>query len=802
MSNIDTVLEEVAELNATVRPADAEQRLHSLMSSLGDSELREREDDLRRAITQFLPKRRRRLTALLDGLVETVPNAPVAGPAQAPDSDVDIEPLGAFFVDRLNELSQHHIFQWSTFYRDSLSRSFDQFLEAAHRTRYTSSIWALIRLELAKHAQEIFQKGYYHLTSRGSELPQYAVTKSLNGLQRFLDLPIEFYSTNLPTIRSTADARLLRSLCSAMVGAILEGYAGVLLNRPGSQVLPRFPRSWAHTLPFLTSSDLSSFLARLEAGEFRDGVTKSVVPFAKALDELSVRKGDYTPLPVLAQFSWESRRLDISLNPPPYAAEPQLIEAQCFLDAAFLHRSALDEARRQGISLLVAPIRSDLHATLTGSPLFDRIVVPADDESIDGSAVIRKVINALEYTIYQRKSPRVGAQPLEYNFARGFPLQNPFLTRYYRVYRSSVHELLGAFERRNGVRLWCSVRRSGKTTACFNLGSTTGRSVVVSQTCAGTEQVPEDNLFYEHVCETLTRDHQLKRSFFRDLVVRCAASRGSEDDRFVFVLDEYETLFGRLQSAARRDRNVRYAVVQPLLDQMVAFARDNLLVFLGQQPNAHFILMDQNQLSASIEQDSFPLFRHDRETVRGEFPEFIRKVLSDRADCDLHFVNAIFAETAGHPYLTVNLLVEFVDWLIETQRPVAQLSLKREDVEAFAATKLRRSRVSLCPEYQFFREVVAHATSAEGRRDVPWLHAVYSCLREICNASPDTFACSRGDFDAMVDQLGLPAVGFSPDLLLATGNQANFLQYNESSVWPKIRLLGRIAAVSQREVMA
>jgi hypothetical protein len=804
MSEIDNLLEEVEQLIINAKPREAEERVRSLLSTIGDTELRIWEVDLRRTINRFLPKRRRALTAALDQRLGKAAAASEDDAVPPPHTDIDLQQLAEVFAADLEELSEHHIFQWSTFYRDRLSSFFDQFFDGARHAGEVSAVLTMARHALTMHAREIFQKGFNYVTLQSHETPQYAITKSLHGLQRFLDLPIEFYSTKLSIVRDTASARILRSLCSAMVGAILEGYSSVRFNRQsGTQVLPRFPRSWAYALPFLTSSDLSGLLTRLEPGDFRDGLINSVNPFIEALDELAGQATDYVPLPALAQLMWDLRRLDTSLHPPPYAAEPQLIEAQCYLDASYVQRGALEEAASRDVGVVVAPLRPDLQTLVGRNERLNRIVVPIADESAPGvSSTRHRVISALEYTIYRRRSPRVAAQPLRYNFAREFPLHNPFLTRYFHVYRSSVRELLRTFERRNGVRLWCSVRRSGKTTGCLDLGSSTGQSVVVSQTCASTGQIPDGNIFYDDVCKALADGRQLALSFFRDVITRCAFDRGSDEDRFVFVLDEYETLFGRLRAALRREPELQYTVVQPLLDQLVAFTRDNLLVFLGQQPNAHFILMDQNQLSAYVEQDSFPLFRHDRENIQGEFAELIRKVLIDRADFDLGFVNAIFSETAGHPFLTVNLLVEFVDWLIETNRPVAALSLSQEDVVRFWGEKLQPARVSLSPEYRFFREAITEATSPEGKRHTPWLHAIYTCLHEMASSSPETFSCSRADFASIVDSLQLQELGLGADLILSTGSQANFLEYDENNVWPKIKLLGRIAAVSRGRVTA
>ena len=40
------------------------------------------------------------------------------------------------------------------------------------------------------------------------------------------------------------------------------------------------------------------------------------------------------------------------------------------------------------------------------------------------------------------------------------------------------------------------------------------------------------------------------------------------------------------------------------------FSHENLLVFPGQEPGKHFILMDQNQIAPYVRPEPFPLFEH------------------------------------------------------------------------------------------------------------------------------------------------------------------------------------------------
>jgi hypothetical protein len=460
----------------------------------------------------------------------------------------------------------------------------------------------------------------------------------------------------------------------------------------------------------------------------------------------------------------------------------------------------LAEAVALDISVVVAPLRPDLqNLVVHDARLGERLVIPAADGGGQPSITTR-ITSMLEAAVYRRRGPAIGDQPIQYNFARRFPLHHAFLTRYFHVDRSSVRDLLRTFENRNGARLWCSVRRSGKTTACLDLEDGAGRALVVSQTCEAPSQTPGGDVFYQGVLSALSDGSQLPNSFLDDILTRCNVALKTGYERYVFVLDEYEILFGRLRSALRTDPDLRYTVVQPLLNQLVAFTRDNLLVLLGQVPDAHYILMDHNQLSAYLEQDAFPLFRHRQGSTDTEFCQLLKRVLTDKISFRQDFSDACFAETSGHPFLTVKLLIELVDWLIECERPLSSLSLDSSDFAAFSSSKLTQSHLAVSAEYSFFTNAISAAIGRDGRRSMPWLHAIYSCLRAMALAAPGAIRISRSDFSYVVRELGLSELGFTPEGLLSTGAQANFLRFDEDYVWAKIRLLGRIAGVTRPRV--
>ena len=68
-------------------------------------------------------------------------------------------------------------------------------------------------------------------------------------------------------------------------------------------------------------------------------------------------------------------------------------------------------------------------------------------------------------------------------------------------------------------------------------------------------QVPTS--FYERFSDALDAGRRISGTFVRDTIIECANVNTPESQRFVFVLDEYETLFERMRLAVKRDRELR-----------------------------------------------------------------------------------------------------------------------------------------------------------------------------------------------------------------------------------------------------
>ena len=814
MTSIEDQFTEIGSLLAKKEGKRPEEKLEALMRQMAPRDLDEWRPEVKRLIDKFRPKRRRNLLTVLasrapDDAVQAQGAKTVSVAREAAGSyavAIDAKLL-AEFRGALEELRERHIFQWSTFYRDCLARYLDRFLEEMKRRPRDDSGDVLAR-PFAEHAGDVFSQGYAFAISKGHGHDD-AIRKSLNGLARFLALPLDFYSARASDSSPAESIFALRLLTSAAVRGILEGYATAQFgNKMGGPLLPRFQRQWLHYMAFLTPGHADRVIDLLEPGPLVDGLQASVLPLLDAFQCFHERgRGDYVPVPVAGQYSWYQRRLDVSLRPPQDAVSQRLLVASAFLEEGFVSIADLDEAVRRQTRLVIAPLKPDVKSIVRGREDLAAIVVaPEVDGEAQGARVpadrprtqaAKDAFRVWERAVFDLRSRFQRSTPIAYNFARDFPLHDPSKETFFRIPRTSVRDLLRTFERRPGVRLWCSVRRSGKTTACFDLESTTGDSVIVSQTC-GVNESDDATALYEGVREAVASGRMVPKTFIADVVSQCA-THYDESKRTVLVIDEYETLFGLLRNAVEEDPRKRHPVVQPILNQLMKFSYDNLLVFLGQQPDAHFILMDQNQLAPYVKQDPFPLFEHVRGTRTGEFSELVRRILMERIECAPGFMDALYDETAGHPYLTANVLGEFVEWLIEKRRPQLGLRVDGADFASFAGDKLTAAGIMLSPDYDFFRQAAADAMSERGYRANPWLFTAYWVLRLLSKRESDRFHVESAGFPELMRGIPVPEGGCLPERheVLRSASQANFLSYDEDRVRVRIRTLGRIASAVQ-----
>ena len=790
-----------AELKAFGHREIPEQKLRDLIRRMNRQDLKDWRPNLAQVIDlHFMPKRRR---ALLDFIDDEIAGRPTDARersfrATRPSTQQGriIRPAAVSINDQfqreLRELSEKHIFQWATRYQDCLSRYFDFYIERLESLSTPNDGPPLLK-HLAEHSCDIFTKGYNYSVHTQYLSHSGAVEKSITGLGRFLDLPLSYYSTRASRSYDQRSILALRQVFSNSVVGILSGFATVQIGEmSGTAALAVFHEKWADILAFLTPSAARTTANLIPSGPFRDGIIRSVLPLLDSVGHLlNKKREDYFPIPLLSHFSSDNRCLEISVRAPP-SSSSRFIEVQAHLDDAHVSRHTIDRAYRQRMSLVVAPLKPDVREQVRSSPVLRKIVVDTHDSS---QAIVEHAIQIWEEKIFSLRSKRRGPA-LTYNIARDFPLLEPSskIPRFYRVHRMSVRELLGTIGKRNGVRLWCSIRRSGKTTSCLDFDTNSGDAVIISQTC-GTAPSNDARLFYQRVSEALALGTQLDPTFVETTVMECARETVDKSTRKILIIDEYETLFGRLRATANQNKLVRYTVVQPLLDQFVEFAHNDQLIFMGQQPDAHLILMDQNQLAPCVVQDPFPLFTHVPGKKSGEFAALVRKIFSDQIEYDTGFLDALYDETSGHPFLTANTLCVMGDWLIEERRSGDRLVLQRGDFESFRDTQLRPRKMMQSPDYSFFRGAASEALGRLGYESNNWLFAVYWVVRELCKTGGTQMMVSREEMPRIMKNIPAPGPLPEADEILRTASQANFLNYTDDRVWVKIRTLGRLAAV-------
>ena len=789
-------------------PADM---VRMLIGNLGRVELTTWQQDFCELIREFEPRppaksggramrRYRELKELLDGKLAANRGRP---PPEIVERQAEYlidyhSPNLAAFRSSLDNLQRKHLFQWTTSYKDCLDRDLaaaikDAKNEASPHT--ASEAWGRA---LSEHANQIFSQGYSFARDNHVEHEE-ALHKALNGLRSFLRLPLEFYSERISSA-DAHDATVLRSVCSGAFAGIVNGFASATFgSASGGRCLDDAPQAWLSYLGFMTHRDAASVRKRMGTGLLADAIDASVAPVLHAIDWLGEgQRPAIAPMPVECQFAESpKRRLDIYLRPPGPANNTTPRVASFLEDAS---TADIEDCWRNRVRLIVAPMRPDATSSMKKKPgMVDALVFAGDkpDEKTN------RCFRILDDVFLQYVSAWRGGGPLTYNFAREFPLQKPDEVRHFHVTRTSVRDLLRVSDREgSGVRLWCSIRRSGKTTACVDLESGSDRTLVLKETCGAKTGYASDAFmrgFRNALKDAKTNDVAIDDGFVFDLVRSCIPdvddAGKKESDRIVLILDEYESLFRHFR-ANEDNEKVRLNLLEPFLNQLLAFSIHNLVVFLGQQPDAHFVLMDQNQLAPYVKQEAFPLFEHRVNTTSGEFAELIGRVFGGRLEFSSGFANELFEEVAGHPWLTVNVLVAFVEWLIE-RRWSASDAVDDHDFVRFREAKLDNGGVALQPEFAFFRDYITRNMSTRAFKTNPWVYAVYWILHYLGEGSVD-----KDGFRALVDRVPKPngrEIRPWTEILMQAA-MANFLSFDGESVSSRIRVLGRLAASARPQV--
>ncbi|WP_374359899.1 hypothetical protein [Pseudoduganella danionis] len=780
---------------------DASKQLSDLIRTLPRQELVLASHDIRHQVDRFLKRRRRDLLQELDvrlnmAAQDSFRNDEGKGARSPLSPDSTASPLSARVQGMLRDLASNHIFKWSPNYRDTLRFIIDSALNDLRDSDFIDSEIAAISEHFAVHSQDIFSRGYAFQIRRGLE-PAIAEIKSVSGLQAFLDLVVSIFIERRQTVASAASAGILWGTTSVILVGIVKGYGAVEFEDiTGWQMLSKHPRVWVPPMGFCRGTELTAFFDDFPL-DYRDqDLHLSLGGTVLAIERMAHKfYGDDVLLPRLSRMSVQGpARLDITLAAKRGEQRQDLL-VTCYWEGALQSNLPITAAQALRAAVVVAALDDRVGAWVEAEQI--RGVVNTAGYAADSQQVhhLSELIFACIQDQEIRDDGYGDPTVMTHNFASDFPLDDPDFRRQFLVQRHSVKLLLQELEGSTGVHLWCSVRRSGKTTAAQELTDSSGASVVVTQTMDRVPRMPIQNIFATRIREAFQATVELADDFFVRVVRECTlAATASEagDRRTVFIIDEYETLFGLIDAYSRADRALKVMVALPLLSQMVDFATRNLLIFMGQRPDAYLVLSAQNQLSPLVRQLSFPLFEHVDGAPNAEFSQLLAYVLGEKLPFDTSFGTAVYEETSGHPYLTVNLMVDFCDWLITNRYRLGGAALTGQQFADFAKDRLATAALKRSPHYEFFHGQMAEYLSEQAREDEPWLCAIANILKLLATKHPRNFSCSVNTYEQWAAPIGA-AAKMSTARLLTTGGHSNFLRDQDGKVSSGIRLLARLA---------
>lgn len=794
--SIESVLAEIEELISRQEVSKAYENLISLFEQCSHVDLKRLHDPILEIIARFLPKRRRNLTAVFSGrLGFKEPTGPADGLPSVASSEESLQAFVASLNERFDELRDWHIFQWSTYYRDGLRALTAETVQLLRAGINPDVAFEHIALTIKRHSVEIFTHGFKYVMAQTWSTLDVATVKSLGGVRSFLELPVEIYADESSRITEPKDCRTLRRITSRMLRGILTGFLDAEFgDADPAELLSRTAKTWIQVLPLLELDDLNALDELLRLDAIAPILGHPLKLLAQELDHASSESSVDAVVVTSATVNINEGLIEITLRPPSDSSDTKPLELAILSGDGPAVRHLIEQKVKRGFIACVTPMPAAVYwkGSFPTREVKD-IVVEMPKEGADPGFLLTR----LRSRFYENKVVLKTGVPLRTNIAERFPLESPKQLTFFRVERPSIRALQTTLSTRTGVILWCSVRRSGKTIGVSELASGIEERDAVFQRCELTGGDKPSRMLFEEVSDALEKMLPLPRDFLRKIVAH-AAPMGLHPNRgSILIVDEYDRLFGKLRVVGRASDEARQLIILPLLDQFVEFATENLLILLGQQPNAHYIFMDQNQLSAYVQQEPYPLFSHEMSSHESEFHELVRRTFQTTLQFDTTFVDSIHEETGGHPFLAINLLRDFVDWLIVKKIVPSHTLLTSKLFAEYSVHGLTAAAIGRSRHYQYFREAASGALSEDGINQGPWLYSAYRLLRELakkCGAGYISIEQSEIEDFVASTLLHANLNSYTPDSFLASAAQSNFIEFSEQQIKAKIPLLARISA--------
>lgn len=745
--------------------------------------------DLWEVLEEFQKRRRRILGELLQQALERGPRLVDRQPGLP--EPTQISPYDDY-QRRMSEIAGRHIFQWSTYYKDNCSYILKDAVSRLSEMHDNTEAEDRIRAIFAEHSRDIFSKGYEKVLERGLAY-EIGVAKSVRGLQQFLNVIIGVLRDQRENSPSKAQAAIYWDIASAMISGILLGYRDVSVEElAGEDLLRDYQNAWTPALGFCRGRH--AILLAEQGRSVFNGSEASICSLLIGVDRWASQALTPAVMPKYSRVAIGLSRLDITYSMAVDRVSQDIV-ASVFFGSPLYFKDDLSDSIALA-DVVVAEL------TLGTREWVDSTGINEVIDSSDVHGQVAGVVDLAETVAAQltSKSAPSNNKPLSgripRNYAKDFPLDDPlFREGHYEVERHSVNRIIQGLQRGTGVYLWCSVRRSGKTTSAEAIAGPSGERMVVLQTMDHRPNAPELNVLSSRIRAALEEGNAIPETFFAELVKDCVAATTQANAprrNLVLIIDEYETLFELIDTYTERVPGLKVLVALPLISQILGFSMKNTLLFMGQRPDAHMILLSQNQLSPNVRQYAFPLFEHQPGTF-SEFATLVHRILGENLRVTDSFIESVYQETKGHPYLTVNILVDFCEWLMDSTSFELGSELSGHYFADFSRERLEVVALRSSPHYRLFHKMLAEFSSERSRAQEPWLYSVTSILREIVKRHPKRMSCSLAAFDGIAKPYEELAKTPARQIL-ASAAMANFFSESNGTVSAGIPLMARLAA--------
>ncbi|WP_265524790.1 hypothetical protein, partial [Providencia rustigianii] len=330
---------------------------------------------------------------------------------------------------------------------------------------------------------------------------------------------INLYADIQEEISTSKHSILTRKIISSMLLGVLNGYKSIV----GWDRLCEKYRHWVPAIGFLNGNDAITFFQESEiAPSNLKGLFDTTIPLLLAIDDIAEKLHDFDYIyPTISKVQYnEPLKLEISWS--------RILNKKIanFSAICVFSEDIEDIINAESLSLSV----SDL-VIIRASPVVNEWIIQHDKSNFINSIIVNGMTeNAMNHSeiIASKLQEQLNINAerdktgyIYHNYAKDFPLEDPEQRKFFHVDRHSVKNLLEQFENSTGVHLWCSVRRSGKTTAATRISDISSRSMVLYQTMDHVTELPHQNIFEQEILYALQEKKPISSSFFADTVAKC-----------------------------------------------------------------------------------------------------------------------------------------------------------------------------------------------------------------------------------------------------------------------------------------